>query len=144
LLFNTQSNVKWANDGMGLPADPMKLWGCLVTAIANIYDILPCDLNKWLVQNKGYYGIKYPKQESFLKWDAISKYLNFTHTNDVKDIVFNEKTFNIARIKHRKYGTGHFCNLLAIEDGQYKIFDTDYGDTKLYEYILGVTQIIKN
>ena len=55
MLFNTQSDKRWANDGMGLSTDPMRLWACLVSAIANIFDILPGDLNKWLVSNNGYY-----------------------------------------------------------------------------------------
>jgi len=148
MLYNTQGDPRWGNDGMGLPADPMRLWACLITAIANIYDILPGELNKWLVENNGYYGKGFPGKESFLKWEIIENHLNFLHSDFFEIPVFDDKTFYIVRIHHRKYGTEHYCNMLAIDDAdptKFKIFDTDYGDILSYatNQILGITKIKK-
>jgi hypothetical protein len=145
MLYNTQSNPQWAYDAMGLPTDYMKDWGCLVTAISNIYNILPGDLNKWLHDNNGYYGKGYPNQESFLKWDVIEKHLNFKHIAGYKGLLDFNKYFYIARILHRKYRTGHYCNILDIENSNFDIFDTDYGDTKEYtkDQVKDIIQITK-
>jgi hypothetical protein len=145
MLYNTQSNPRWAYDAMGLPTDYMKDWGCLVTAISNIYDILPGDLNKWLRENGGYYGKGYLNQESFLKWDVIEKHLNFKHISGFNsEFILDEKHFYIARILHRKYKTGHYCNMFDFED-RYGIFDTDYGDAKMYtkDQVKDIIQITK-
>lgn len=145
MLLNTQSNPHWAYDAMGLPTDYMKDWACLVTAIANIYDIMPNDLNKWLRENGGYYGKGFPNQESFLKWDVIEKHLNFKHI--VVDKVLPDNNFYIARILHKKYRTGHYCNLLNYDetDKTYEIFDTDYGTELTYnkDQVKLLIQIIK-
>lgn len=137
MLYNIQGDTRWGNDNMGKIGDPMRLWACLITAIANEYDIMPNELNIKIIENKGYAGLQpncQLNQESNIVWNIVEKLLNFKHVDFAKFIDdINGKIFYIARILHRKYHTGHYVNVLGKVNDKYNLFDTDYNDKLLYD-----------
>lgn len=149
MIYNRQSDAKWYDMQMAMKGDTLGLYGCLVTAIANIFEILPSTLNLLLRENKGYMGLVDAKtwvnKESFINWPVVESLLKFKHyVINPDQIKFDDKTFIIACIKHRKYRTNHYCNLLDYSDEKYKIFDTDYGDIKLYDRVVSLIKIVKD
>jgi hypothetical protein len=134
---------------MAMKGDTLGLYGCLVTAIGNIFDTSPMELNNELKVNKGYAGLttNFVKgKESFLQWKVAEDILEFKSFPDYTgEIIFDDKTSYIVRIKHRKYGSDHYCNLIGIEGNKYRIFDTDYGDTLAHDKkdVLSIIKITK-
>jgi hypothetical protein len=148
MIYNVQCDKRWAFDDMGLTTDHMKDYGCLVTAIANIFDITPKELNDYLRKNKGYqfFTGNYVKDmtESYIVWSVAEKHLGFNHipVKDISDI----NGIYITSIKHRIYKGAHYCNFIGMKNNKFEIFDTDFGDKLLYnrQDILTITRIIKS
>jgi hypothetical protein len=154
MLKNTQIDEKYGNEIMTqcnekyrVWTDYIKRWGCLVTALANILDKTPKELNDIIIENKCYEYLNNPNtpenRASFLMLDKLKNILNISIINELsyKDYIDHPRLYWIARIIHRS-GGGHYVNVLRKEANTWIIFDVEYGKEKRLQN-KDITKLIK-
>ena len=142
MLKNTQTDEKYGNEIMTqcnekyrVWIDRIKRWGCLVTALANIIDLTPKELNDIIKENKCYEYLNNPNtpenKASFLMLNKLKNILNLSIINDLayKEYKEADKVFWIARIIHRT-GGGHYINVIRKEANTWIVFDVENGKEK--------------
>lgn len=110
-------------------------WGCVVTSLANIFQIHlgksfnPRQLNNLLKGHKGYQFLydknTLEKEASFIVWEVLEKLFQIKVDRflDKKDYIKEEDTYYIAHIP------GHYVNLLFVDQhNRFWCFDVANGE----------------
>lgn len=141
--------MRWEKHADGLQGDTIGRWGCLVTALTNVYnsffktDFTPSYFNHWLRKNDCYNVLKMSYdcpvgQESYLDLDLakiVYKYRNYREI-DIKYIDINSlNSFYILRCPYSppKIMSGHY-NMIIDYNKDTKIikhFDSDSGAIRI-------------
>jgi hypothetical protein len=146
-VFYHQRDRRWAGEIMTRSAkwtDTIGDWGCLVTCLSNVIEILmnrkftPKDMNDLLVQDKAYQYLADPgtpeKAASVLLWEPVRKLFPAVEfTLFQKMITPSAGDFVIAKTA----GKFHFVNLLCIKYGYkaedcYIVYDVWDGIVRIY------------
>lgn len=138
MLFNSQTDKRWAKESMGIPEDKLDRWGCLVTVLANIKQLrfnsvyTPKDLNDFIKQNSLYFGDTYKGKESFIKTDELLKLWNCKRT---EFSVSGELKVNLGYYYASVilFGGTHFINIICKVNDLFIGFDVNDGRLKTYE-----------
>lgn len=151
MKYNTQTDLKWKAESMGLPIDTLGRWGCLVTSLSNIlqeccqHELSPKEVNDKLKKNNGYKGAKFVGKESFIDWEVTSKLFNLIMIRCPYRIYrsdFNDGYYFIGRIIHPITKAGHYINVIAAAGVYYSCFDVETGELKLINYS-EITDLLK-
>jgi hypothetical protein len=142
MIKNTQTDKRWAKEVMTQCYEKYRSWidyiwrwGCLVTALANIMDRTPKELNDIIRENKCYEYLHNPNtpenRASYLMLDKVKSILNIGIINGLsyKDYKESDKVFWIARVVHRT-GGGHYINVSRKEANTWIVFDVENGKEK--------------
>lgn len=155
MKYNTQQDRLWKNVSMALTEDTLGAFGCLVTSLANILQIImhlkrsftPKDLNDIIIKEEAYdwYSNELPEKASCLDWkkfkDAFKESLIIRNFVDKSEYVDCKDYYYIARIKFKdihtdyEYNTGHYVNVISKTENYWTVFDTYYGGLHLIKDI---------
>jgi len=122
----TQTDPRWGFETMALPQDRLKDYGCLITALVNLNNLIygkemtVSEANRIIKSEKFYSGMRNPKQDpyyhSFLLTDDFLAFLKLKR-KEVRDMT--EGNWYYCRVEvMRPNGTtiGHFTNVFQIND----------------------------
>jgi len=140
MLRNFQTDKRWSNESMGLEGDTLGKYGCFVTAMANILEITPLELNNTFKKENVYLGKKFPNEESEIDYMKARRATNTTFRRLlIKEIdtVSIEQIILVIESDVSPSGV-HYVNCLLDNFNTIKIFDVYNGN----EYFIDKNKII--
>jgi archaellum component FlaC len=51
MLYQSQNDPKWKNEKLGFSNETIGNFGCVITCLANLFEITPLQMNEWMKQN---------------------------------------------------------------------------------------------
>jgi hypothetical protein len=148
MLRNTQIDKRWKDDNMGIKGDKIEVWGCFLTAIANLVNMLPSQLNEICIDQAVYAGKDSYGTESNIIVSRLCKILKLEYQYITRNIAEQSNPHDcILKLQtHSAQMPFHFVNLLLMSNEYYTYFDTYDGKKKTCNekdvvYILKITKI---